>query len=743
MGRTVPPLRAAGEVSADGLLRRRSLRAWFAAGLVVLAAQPLPVALAQEAAPDAALDAGAAGSIELEPLTVEGEAPADSPTGPVEGYVARETVTGSKTATPVLEIPQSLSVVTRDQMDDRAVQNVGQALEYSAGVVAQPFGTDVRFDSPIIRGFSAANSQYLNGLKLERDGGMSAIEPYGLERIEVLRGPSSVLYGQGNPGGLINLVGKRPVWDSFGEINLEAGSFNNFGGSFDVGGPLQLGSAVAYRMTALIRDSGTQMDDVDDTRYFFAPAITWQPSDEISLSILTSVQYDKPDTPVGLPVEYTLEASGGDRLARSSYLGDPGFEESSRLLASVGYEFEYRFADNATFRQNGRYLWLDWNFQSLYFNGLDPADPSIALRGASYEDETLRTLTLDNQLEIEATTGPLSHRLLFGVDVRHHRSDVTSEFGNAPSVNVFHPEYDLGIPRDIWYSATVEGTLNQTGLYAQDQVLLDRWLLTLGLRHDWAGTDSTTTSNFGDSQQDQRDSATTWRVGLSYLFDNGLAPYASYSTSFEPVLGNLPEALGGEPFQPSRGKQYELGIKYQPTGWNGFFTAALYDLTQTNVESTELIDGVSHTVQNGEVKVRGLELSALTSLADGLNLILNYSYTDAEITAGDNAGKQPANVPRNAANAWLEYEVQGGDLAGLSLGGGLRYLGRRYDLDQNLNELGASTLFDAAISYEFGHFKASLNVNNIADTRYVASCGFFGCYYGDGRTIIGQLSYRW
>ena len=705
--------------------------ALLAGGLVLAGGLYPEFASAQSA------DAGDA-AVELAPVEVTGRA--ETATGPVTGFVAQRTATGSKTDTPILEVPQSVSTVTRDQMEIRGVDNLGQALNYSAGVVGQPFGTDSRFDSPIIRGFEASNSQYLNGLKIVRNLGAPSLEPYGMERIEVLRGPASVLYGQGNPGGLINMVSKRPTFDSFGEVNAEAGSFDRYTGSFDIGGPLKEGGEFAYRLTGLVRNGGTQVDDVDDDRYFLAPAFTWAPSNDTSLTILTSIQHDEALSPPGLPNEYTLL---DERLPRSRYLGDSDFDDADRTLASVGYEFAHRFNDQWQFRQNGRYFWQNWDYQSLYYSGLDVADPNVANRGASYQDEDLGTFTLDNQVETSFATGPVGHTVLVGADVRHHDVDSTTEFGFAPPIDVFDPQYGVSVPRNIWYNSSEDGSLDQFGVYVQDQARWEKWLLTLGLRHDWAKTDSTTTSNFGNTEQDQNDHAFTTRLGLTYLFDNGIAPYASYSTSFEPVVGNMPAVLGGGAFDPSEGEQYELGIKYQPVGWNALFTATVYDLNQTNVSSSEVIDGVNYTVQEGEIEVKGVELSALASLAEGLNLIANYTYTDAEITAGDNSGNRPANVPEHAANAWLDYTVQTGMLKGLGFGAGVRFVGERYDLNTNNNELDGNTLVDAAIRYERDHYRAQLNINNLTDEKYVASCGSFGCYYGDGFTIAARLSYLW
>ncbi|GLK72121.1 TonB-dependent siderophore receptor [Ancylobacter dichloromethanicus] len=688
--------------------------------------------------PAAARAQDAAAPIELEQIDIQGQR-----TDGTDGYVARSSTAGTKTDTPLIEVPQSISVVTRDQMEARAVQSVGQALDYTAGVLSQPFGTDPRFDSPIIRGFSADNSMYLNGLKLMREAGTPAIDPYGLERIDVVRGPASVLYGQGNPGGLLDFISKRPTFTTFGEVQAEAGSFDRYTGRFDIGGVLPDNADIAYRFTGVARDGGTQTDHVDDNRLFFAPALTWQPSTDTSLTVLANIQYDQSGTPVGLPVQYTVDADGGLRLPRSLFLGDPDYDNSNRTFGSVGYEFKHRFNETWEFRQNARYAVLDWDYNSLYYSALSTTDPLVAERGSSDNSEDQQTFNLDSQLLGKFDTGAFSHEVLIGVDYRRYSESNSTAFGTASPINILFPIYNQPVGGTPWYTADVDGTIAQTGIYAQDQIRLQNWLLTVGLRHDWANTDSTSLTNFGDTEQDQDDSAFTGRVGLTYLFDNGIAPYFNYSTSFEPVIGNMPTQLGGGAFQPMEGEQVEVGVKYQPVGWNGFFTLAAYDLTQSNVLSSQLIDGVSYETQLGEIRVRGFEFTAVAGLADGLNLIANYTYMNAEITEGEYAGNRPANVPENMANLWLDYTIPSGQLAGFGFGGGVRFVGDRYALDDNSIFLSSNTLFDAAIHYEKGPFKAQLNVNNIADETYVAGCGFFGCFYGDGRTVIGTLSYKW
>lgn len=711
----------------------------FFAGRAGAAAACLLVALAVGSA-RAQQDAAEGGVVELDPLLVEGEGAGETARGPVAGYAARRSAAGTKTDSSILETPQSVSVVTRDQMDARGVLSVGQALTYSAGVVAQPFGSDARFDSPYIRGFSAAESQYLDGLRLVRNLGATSIEPYGLERVEVLRGPASVLYGQANPGGLLNLVSKRPTWERFGEVVLEGGSFRRRQGAFDFGGPLGEDSKLAFRLTGLVRNSGTQMDRVDDDRYFLAPSLAWQPDEDTTLTLFSRLQHDRSLSPIGLPLQGTIDGNPNGQLPRDRYLGDSGFDESKRTLASLGYEFERRFGEAWSFRQNARYDHLKWEYRNLYFSGLDP-DMRTAYRGTSIQDEEMDTLSLDNQVEGRFHTGAVGHRLLLGADLRAHYADNDIAFGTAPSIDIYRPDNRQPFNTSIFWRQRTRSDLYQAGLYAQNQMDYRNWRLTLGLRHDWASSSSDT----GAATTSQRDTAFSGRAGLTYLFDNGLAPYVSYATSFDPVVGNEAPARGGGAFEPSRGEQYELGLKYQPPGSRSLFTATAFDLRQTNVAVSDPAN-VGFQMQTGKVRVRGFELEGVANLQAGLNLIASYTFSDAEIVRGEpgQRGNRPSQVPRHAASLWLDYAfLEGSPLHGLGLGGGARYVGQRYGDTANGINLHSHTLYDAALRYDLGNFRFSLNLNNLLDDTYVASCSAFGCYYGDGRTVLARVAYRW
>ncbi|WP_157944638.1 TonB-dependent siderophore receptor [Mangrovicella endophytica] len=696
--------------------------------------------------------------IVLDTVVVEGNGSGDatsgtgnSATGPVEGYTAETTTTGSKTATPLIEIPQSISVVTTDQLEDRGVQNLGEALNYTAGVISQPFGNDVRYFAPIIRGFDATNSVYLNNFRFIRDFGALAFEPFGQERIEVIKGPASVLYGQGEPGGLINLIQKRPTGETFGEAGIEVGSDNRYVAKFDYAGVAN--DVVSYRLTGLGRLADGEQDFIEDNRFYIAPTVTIEPDADTSFTLLSSLQYDTGTSQIGLPLQGTINDNPNGSLPPSRYLGEPDFNDNESWIGTIGYEFRHRFNETFEVRQNVQYLKFDADSNNLYFSFLDPVDLRTGYRGVNVQSETIDSLGIDNQLEAKFDTGAMQHTTLVGLDYKLNNQWRSSNFsGSVGPIDVFDPVYGQPVTVNPDGANITDVTQDQVGLYLQDQIKFDRLNVSLGLRQDWAGLDD------NESGDEANYDKLTGRAGALYLFDNGFAPFVGYSTSFSPTAGV--SDVTGELFDPTEGEQIEGGFKYQPLGWNSFITASVYDLTKTNVVSTQAVpDGAggleSETSQTGEIRSRGFEFEATANLSQGLSLIAAYTYTDAEITEGDDTidattglvtatttGNRPANIPEHAASLWLNYELQSEMLKGLSFGGGMRYIGERYGNNANTIDLSSATVFDAAIRYERDSFEAKLNVNNIADKEYFASCNF-GCFYGEGRQVIGSLTYKW
>ncbi len=693
------------------------------------------------------------GPLRLGPVMVEGIS--DSAFGPDDGYVANRSVTGAKTNTPVVEIPQSLSVVTRDQMDVRGVQNIGEAVQYSAGIRSnlQSESSGLAGSNIVVRGFGGtgtagtSGNEYIDGLRIRGTNFVSAgFEPHLFERVEILKGPSSVLYGQSTPAGIVNHVSKRPTARRFHEIQGEAGSFDRLEAAFDFGGPVDAEGQFLYRVTGLALDTDAQTEFTGRDRKVMAPALTWRPSARTSLTILSTYQDD--DFEGGfvnrVPAFGTIFDNPGGKIPDDFFQGDPNFNSWDRELISVGYQFEHRFNNTWTVRQNARYLHNDLALESIF--GTVQADLRTLNRSSFSADEKSDDITIDSQAEARFKTGTLGHTVLFGVDYQSLERDTLRRLGSVAPLDIFAPVYNIQIPSLALFQE-IEIEDEQIGAYAQDQIKLGSWVLTLGGRYDWA--DSETTNKLAGTQSDQSDGEFTGRAGLGYLFENGVAPYVSYSESFEPVAG---VDVSGAAFDPTTGTQYEAGIKYQPNRYNALVTVAAFELTQQNVPTGDP-DNPGFDVQTGEIRSRGIELEGLASFDFGLNLTASYTYLDVEITESNDgtAGNRPAGSAEHWASAWGDYTFQAGSFAGLGAGLGVRYIGSSAGDVQNSFEAPSYTLFDAAIRYDLGRLTPGLrgsefavNVSNLLDKRYVASCARIDrCFQGVGRNVVGTLKFRW
>ena len=497
-------------------------------------------------------------------------AAAESAFGPDEGYVAGRSATGTKTDTPIIETPQTINVITRDEFTARAAQNVSQALTYTPGGNPEPFGLDDRNDYIRLRGFIAP--QYLNGLLLPGTGLTTnfQFDPYGLERIEVLKGPASVLYGQNAPGGLINLVSKRPTAEPFHEIQLLGGSFDRVQGGLDLSGPFERDGRFLYRLTALVHDSDTQVDFSEDDRYFVAPSFAWRPSKGTTFTFLSHYQKDETgNAGRALPAEGTLLPNPNGKIPANRALGEPEFDRFVRELFHVGYAFEHRFNEAWSVRQNLRYASLTANENSFSFiNGFEtdingvPTDFRTVTRGAIIFPVRDRVFTLDNQAQGVFDTGAVHHTALFGIDYWRMRKRDELGFAEEPNLDLFNPVYGQPFTLPVATSST-DQKIEQFGLYGQDQIKYGGWILTLGGRYDWATADTLIDDRDAATHTETRqdDEAFTYRTGLGYVFDSGFAPYFSYSESFQPSAGT---DFFGKPFEPTTGQQYEVGVKYGP-----------------------------------------------------------------------------------------------------------------------------------------------------------------------------------
>ncbi|WP_207483023.1 TonB-dependent siderophore receptor [Arenibaculum pallidiluteum] len=680
-------------------------------------------------------------AIELPTLTVTGQG--ETALSPVTGYVANQQATGTKTDTPVLETPQSVSIIPADQIRDQNAQTLNQVVRYTAGVTPETRGAvATRYDQLKIRGFDA--DTYWNGLKLE-DIWYAApqLDPFLMERIEVLKGPSSVLYGQSPAGGLINQVSKRPTATPQNEVGIEIGNNHHLRGTADFSGPIDAGGRFLYRFTAVGLSEDGQIRMTENERVAIAPSFTWRPDADTSLTLLGLYQRDPEGNSYGgVPPQGTVLENPLGKIPVDFYDGDPNFEKFDRRMSSLGYAFDKRLNDALSVRLNGRWLHNEVAYDSIYANGLAP-DNRTLFRGIATSREEGDSYALDNQVEGRFSTGAVRHTVLAGFDYQRLDANYAPGFGVAPSLDIFEPVYGIDVTPPPTNRTDVEG--NQYGLYLQDQLRLDRFILTLAGRSDWVRTKRT--NELGTTRQS--DEALTGRAGLTYVFDNGIAPYASYAQSFTPQSGT---DFSGRLFEPEEGTQYEIGVKYQPPGLNSLFTAAVFEITRSNLTTADP-DHPGFSVQTGEARSRGVELEARVGLTQGLDLIGTYTYLDTEYTRdnGGLEGKRLAAVPRHQASGWAMYRMpEGSALGGLSIGGGLRYTGSTTN-DANTFKVPSFTLVDAALSYDLGLLspklvgaEVALNAKNLLNNEHVASC-YFGdwCAYGYERTVTAGLRYRW
>ncbi|WNK66343.1 ferrichrome porin FhuA [Pantoea agglomerans] len=682
---------------------------------------------------------------------------AESAWGPAPTVAAKRSATGTKTDTPIEKNPQSISVVTREEMEMRNVTSVKGAFNYTPGVLTGNRGSSDVIDALSIRGFSETNTnQYLDGLKLQGDNYSEfAIDPYFLERAELLRGPVSVLYGKSNPGGVVSLVSKRPTQETLREVQFQMGNDNLFSTGFDFGGALDDDGVYSYRLTGQARSQDAQQAMNKEKRYTIAPAFSWRPDDRTRIDLLTYFQ-NEPETGYygWLPRQGTVVPI--TRADGSQYKLPTNFDEGeqsnkiSRNTKMVGYNAEHSFNDTWTLRQNLRYADLRTDYRSIYGNGFLPATQEIT-RGSAVSEEKLNQLAVDTQAQAKFATGQVDHTLLLGVDFQRTRNDIDAQFGTASSLNAVNPQYgDNSVTPFGPYQHL--NKQRQTGLYAQDQMEWNRWVLTLGGRYDYAM--NSVYDRVANSVDRQNDQAFTWRGGLNYVFDNGIAPYFSYSEAFIPNAGSTYE---GQAFDPSRAKQYEAGVKYVPKDRPVVLTAALYQLTKTK-NLTADPDTKNHpnsSVQSGEIRSRGVELEAKAALNANVNLTASYTYTDAEYTEDTQLkGKTPVQVPKHMASLWSDYTFHETALSGVTLGAGVRYVGESQGLystgtEQNQNfKVAGYTTVDAALKYDLGRFglpgsTVGVNVNNLFDRDYVASCyREYACYWGAERQIVGTATFR-
>ncbi|SCY51629.1 TonB-dependent siderophore receptor [Nitrosospira sp. Nsp13] len=684
-------------------------------------------------------------------------------TGHIPGYVTTRTLSATKTDTPIIEVPQSISVINRNEMDMRAVNlNITEALRYVPGVVADQFGFSGQgFEYLGMRGFNVqTTANFRDNLNQAATGvffGAFITDPYALERIDVLRGPSSVMFGRGDAGGIVNRVTKLPTATPIREFEIQYGNFDRKRVSADFG-LANADGTLMFRLVTSALDQDTQVrfpntngDRAGIRRFYIAPSLTWRPSDRTSITLFGDILNNRagagafyPAAPVGDPF------GSFSNTPTNAVQGDPGFSRYSTNQASFSYKLEHHFNQTWTIRQNFRYQSQSGNFRDLTSIGYLPDDFSgLLLRSALSTTEKINQTVLDTHLQGKLSTGPVNHTVLVGIDWNRMNSTALKFTGDAPSLNVFNPVYFQPVPTPTDLNTDAKQRLDQVGFYIQDQIKYEKWVLTLSGRHDRVSNNTAGVFPFladlGENPVQNfqnRDSAYTGRAGLTYLFSNGIAPYASYSQSFLPQAG----LADGAPFDPTRASQYEVGIKYQPVGTRNLFTVALFELTKTNVltANPNVSSFANQFIQVGEIRSRGAEVEARAEIFRGMNLIGAFTYNDVKVLDGADGtvGKMPIRVPNTTTSGWLDYNFDALNISwlkGFGIGGGVRYVGRVFNDEENTSTTRSFTLFDAVVRYDHGPWRFFINANNIFNEKYYSASAGGNFFRGTERVVIGTL----
>lgn len=721
----------------------------------------------------------------------------------VTGLKDAKAASGTKTGTPLIITPQAITVIDNEELTRRNVLSVNQALGYVAGVAAnQRGGMVTRYDQLILRGFSPG--VFLDGMRLLAGPySMPQIDFNRVDHIDVVKGPASVLYGNSTPGGLINLTSKTPEPVSSGRFEGQIGNFATKRLVADINQPLTADGKLLARIVGGWQKGDGLTDGTFSERWHISPMLTFTPDTATSFTLIGTFQRSPSGGGYsGVPAFGSVLPNPFGTLSRFLNTGDPGYEHYDHKAKSVEFLFRHDFGEHLTARSSARFQNNTLSYRQLYVAGFATTGTgsnrnsnfATIVRGGGGADEDFDTLTIDNNLNAKFDTGPLKHSVLAGLDYQRISGENVQQFntgqtGNPltsiPNLNLFAPVYGGTLPSfDLTaLSGAYTNTYSkrdQVGVYLQDQIAIGRLQLIASGRKDWYTQHTLNKKNSSVTRLEQ--DAFTMRLGALYEFAFGVSPYFSYSESFEPQSGSN---YLGVPFVPVTGHQHEAGIKFQPRGANALFTVSVYDLRRQKVPVSDPLAGTrgipsTSQIQIGEVRVRGVEFEGRGQIAPGFDVVVAAGYTDAIITQGAPAtaatvtataiptttGTRQLGTPEWAGSTFLSFDFGKagqvtGALAGLSLGGGLRYVGgsdgtTTYAVINGLATFQRFTtksfaLVDAVVGYNLGKAAATLdgwsvavNAANLFDKTHVSACPFNNsCYYGAGRTVTGSLRYNW
>ncbi|MFT8979485.1 TonB-dependent siderophore receptor [Gluconobacter oxydans] len=678
----------------------------------------------------------------------------------VRGHLASTVASSAtKSNTPLIETAQSVTVITRDEMDARGVLTLNQAIRYAAGVTADTRGGEgTRYDLFDLRGFTVPT--FLDGLKFQDSPTGFAVaqtDTFRLDRVELLKGPASALYGQSSPGGLTAMSSKLPTDQRFyGGVNATGGMFDLYRVDADVGGFATDDGMVRYRVYGTINGQHTQLSRTGSRRFSISPSFTFGGDGPTTLTLLGNYQYDPENGSYGgVPLIGSLKRASYGYLPRNFYDGDVSAEKFNRRQGAITYILNHRFNDDWSFSTRGRYDDIRTVYRSVYDNGYYDSDDGTSgqmlSRSAYGTQEHTYNLAFDSQFKGKVRTGPLRHALMFGFDYMQQKANDTEAYGDAPDLDVLHPDYHMAIADLTPYLRYVTKS-HQIGAYGQDEIRWKRLILTGSIRNDWYRSNQT--EYFEQSNDRQSASQITWRASGLYHFDFGLSPYISYSTSFQPQSGTVSNDGGATLRQahPSIGKQLEGGLKYQIPGTSVLFTAAGFHIEQSNVLVS--VANTGYSLQSGLVHSDGFEFEAHAQPFHNLMVTAAVSFQKVK---DDSTGKPLIQSGKGNASLFAFYTMPSGPLKGFGFGGGMRYSNKTYGGEATYGSvwLPQYALFDASIAYDLNNMSHSLHgwkvaasVRNLFDRNYIANCFAYGadgqyCYYGERRNAQASIGYSW
>lgn len=670
-----------------------------------------------------------------------------------DDYFVPDASTATRTDTPILDIPASIQVIPKQVLEDQQVTELDDALQNIAGATVST--TEGRGFQINLRGFDGV-PVFRDGFRLfsPNDNGDAAGQGFpeiaNVERIEVLRGPASILFGQLDPGGAVNVVSKRPLETPFYKVALQAGSYGLVRPQVDLSGPLTEDGSLLYRLNAVYqREDGFRDFAQKTNRFFIGPTLTWRISDRTEVDFQLEYLDDERPLDPGL-------VALGNRVAdipRDRILGEPNDRIESTFIR-VGYDFEHRFNENWTLRNAFRYLESNDDISAtLSFPFIGGLDETTGLLSRVFAEQTVanETLALQTNVVGKFTTGSIDHTLLMGVDLARYRLDSESFTLFFPPnvrvpINIFNPVYGV-VPRpDRLEAPTSSETIDTDSLqiYIQDQIkLLDNLILVAGLNYETVSQNTTTIRGGQTTAIDLSEDTFSPRVGLVYQPIENLSLYANYARSFFPSAA---VTVDGNPLQAEKGEGFEVGIKTELLNQKLLATLAYFNLTRQNVATADPTDP-RFSIATGEQQSQGLELSLTGEILSGWNVLGSYTYTDAEITADNRfeVGNRLPGVPEHSASLWSTYEIQTGSLEGLKFGIGFNWVGDRTGDFQNSFNLDNYFLTSVAIAYQRDNWRFGLNFQNIFDVNYISGTPRTrtrGIQSGEPFTVIGSISYE-